>query len=73
MKSLNKNLTILSAIWVGALFVSLLNFNWWACTYVILGCPLWIDLRRELNRARILRKYAPIIREVKKEVKQKTK
>tara|TARA_R110000772_G_scaffold104802_2_gene206303 strand:+ start:584 stop:805 length:222 start_codon:yes stop_codon:yes gene_type:complete len=73
MKSLNKNLTILSAIWVGALFVSLLNFNWWACSYVILGCPLWIDLGREINRARILRKYAPLIREVKKEVEEKTK
>lgn len=71
MKSLNRNLTVVSAIWVICLFLTILQFNWIWLTISVFLCPLWEDLGRLINQKKIENKYRSLVNETKKEVKDR--
>ena len=73
MRALNKNLTLLDAIWLYSLYMTFNHYHWVYLAFVIIALPWWNDMNNLLKRKRIESKYRDVINATKKELNEKTR
>lgn len=73
MKSLNRNLTVISGLWILSLYLTLYEYHWLYLLFCIVGCPIWSDITNYINRKRIEHNFKDLIDETKQELKDKTR